>query len=131
MQDEINAGKEAACSYLIHYYIREMTSFQHPSLDELQHSDGAERMNIFRRFFASSRYNRLLIQQVLVRSALDKTLASKVVDLEKAHNEDFREMLDNVDQFGFHDEFMAAAKEEDDALQKIIEAYDKRMAGKG
>jgi len=107
-----------------------MTSFQHPSLDELQGADDAERMNVFRRFFASSRYNRLLIQQILVRSAVDKTMAAKVAELEKAHYEDFSAMIHAVDQLGFHEEFVVAAKEEDDALQKIIEAYDKRMAGK-
>ncbi len=107
-----------------------MTSFQHPSLDELQGADNAERMNTFRRFFASSRYNRLLIQQILVRSAIDKTMGAKVAELEKAHYEDFAETIHTVDRLGFHDEFIVAAKEEDDALQKIIEAYDKRMEGK-
>jgi len=101
-----------------------------PALDELQSAGLQERMNIFRRFFASSRYNRLLIQQILVRSSLDKSLASKVVELEKAHNEDFAEILKTVEQYGIFEEFAVAAKEEDEALQKIIEAYDKRMSGR-
>jgi endonuclease III-like uncharacterized protein len=103
------------------------TAFQLPSLDELQTAGGQERMNIFRRFFASSRYNRLLIQKLLVRSAVDNLLASQVVELEKAHNSDFEEVTRAVKRYGFFAEFAIAVKEEDDALQKIIEAYDKRM----
>lgn len=105
-------------------------SFQLPTLEELQSAGSQERMNVFRRFFASSRYNRLLIQQVLVKSATDKTLAPKVVELERDHNEAFEQMITKVKQYGFLEEFLAAVKEEDDALQKIIEAYDKRMNGR-
>jgi hypothetical protein len=32
-----------------------------------------------------------------------------------------------VKAYGYSDEFVAAVKEEDQALQKIMEAYDKRM----
>ncbi len=106
------------------------SSFQLPTLDELQSAGSQERMNVFRRFFASSRYNRLLIQQILVRSATDKSLVSKVVQLERDHNEVFGQMIVKVKQYGFLEEFLAAVKEEDDALQKIIEAYDKRMNGR-
>jgi len=45
-------------------------------LEELAKADRQERMNIFRRYFAASRYNRLLIQQALVRSAQDRSLSS-------------------------------------------------------
>ena len=109
---------------------RMKSSFELPTLDELQSAGVQERMNVFRRFFASSRYNRLLIQQVLVRSATDKSLASKVVQLEQEHNEIYGRMLVKVKQYGFLEEFLAAVGEEDDALQKIIEAYDKRMNGR-
>ncbi|HEY7734115.1 MAG TPA: hypothetical protein VIB07_04925 [Nitrososphaera sp.] len=105
-------------------------SFQLPTLDELQSAGSQERMNIFRRFFASSRYNRLIIQQILIRSATDKSLVPKVVRLERDHNEAFEQMIVKVKQYGFLEEFLAAVKEEDDALQKIIEAYDKRMNGR-
>jgi hypothetical protein len=109
---------------------RVKSSFELPALDELQSAGVQERMNVFRRFFASSRYNRLLIQQKLVRSAIDKSLASEVVQLEQAHNEAFGQMLVKVKQYGFLEEFLAAVREEDNALQKIIEAYDKRMYGR-
>lgn len=85
-------------------------------------------MDIFRRYFASSRYNRLIIQQSLVRSASDGALASRVVEMEKRHNEDFYATVQAVREAGYFDEFLAAVREEDEALQKIIEAYDKRMS---
>ncbi len=109
---------------------RMTSSFQLPTLDELQSAGSQERMNVFRRFFASSRYNRLLIQQILVRSATDASLVPKVVQLERVHNEVLGQMIVKVKQYGFLEEFLAAVKEEDDALQKIIEAYDKRMNGR-
>lgn len=96
-------------------------------LEELSRSDQQERMNIFRRYFAASRYNRLLIQQALVRSAQDESLASKVGDMENAHNRDFLDTVDKLKRSRFFAEFLTAVKEEDQALSKIIEAYDKRM----
>jgi len=97
------------------------------SLSELAKADSQERMNIFRRYFASSRYNRLLIQQALVRSARDRSLASEVNEMEKAHNQNFFDTVKELKKSGYFAEFLIAVKEEDDALSKIIEAYDKRM----
>jgi len=102
-------------------------SFRLPSLDELKKAGHQERMNIYRRYFASSRYNRLLIQQTLVESASDGDLVQKVESMEKEHNRDFADTVDKIREYGYLDEFLDAVKEEDDALQKIIEAYDKRM----
>lgn len=104
-----------------------MITFRLPPLKELEKYGKDERMNTFRRYFASSRYNRLLIQQVLVRSAADPSLAKEVVSMEKEHNRDFAETVARVKEYGYYDEFLAAVKEEDKALSKIIEAYDKRM----
>ena len=84
-------------------------------------------MNIFRRYFASSRYNRLLIQQTLVRSATDSKLAPKVKKMEEAHNKDFVATVKAIKKSGYLDEFLEAVREEDSALSKIIEAYDNRM----
>ena len=89
-----------------------------------------ERLNVFRRFFASSRYGRLLIQQVLVRSALEQQLLNDVVAMERIHNCNFEKMIAEVTEYGFREEFMTAVREEEAALQKIIEAYDKRMEGR-
>jgi hypothetical protein len=97
------------------------------SFEELAGSDRQERMNIFRRHFAASRYNRLLIQQVLVRSAQDRSLLSKVREMERAHNKDFIDTIKMLKKNGYFEEFLVAVKEEDDALVKIIEAYNQRM----
>jgi len=97
------------------------------SPEELAKADSQERMNIFRRYFAASRYNRLLIQQALVRSANDRPLAARVKNMEQAHNRDFFDTVRKLKKWGFIEEFLVAVKEEDEALSKIIEAYDKRM----
>lgn len=97
------------------------------SLKDLAKVDSEERMNIFRRYFASSRYNRLLIQQTLIRSANEGSLVSKVSDMEKAHNKSFLDTVAILKKSNYFKEFLAAVSEEDAALSKIIEAYDKRM----
>jgi hypothetical protein len=84
-------------------------------------------MNIYRKYFASSRYNRLLIQQMLVRSANDQNLMGEVERMEHEHNCNFADTVNRIRKYGYTKEFLEAEKEEDDALQKIIEAYDKRM----
>jgi hypothetical protein len=96
-------------------------------LDELARADAQERMNIFRRHFAASRYSRLLIQQTLVRSARDKKLVASVKKMEQKHDRDFADAVRMLKKNGYFEEFLAAVKEEDEALSKIIEAYDKRM----
>jgi hypothetical protein len=101
-------------------------TFQLP-VEELAKADSPERMNMFRRYFASSRYNRLLIQQVLIRSAADRSLEAKVKKLEEDHNKDFSSTIKAIKKSDYLEEFLIAVKEEDAALQKIIEAYDKRM----
>lgn len=96
-------------------------------LEDLARADRQERMNIYRRYFAASRYNRLLIQQALVRSAQDRSLASKVKKREQAHNKDFVDAVRVLKKNGYFEEFLVAVKEEDEALAKIIEAYNERM----
>ena len=96
-------------------------------LRELVKADKQERMNIFRRYFASSRFDRLLIQQTLVRSAQDNSLARKVLEMEKNHSRDFMEAVKMLKESGYFEEFLIAVREEDQALSKIVEAYDKRM----
>ncbi|HEX2013835.1 MAG TPA: hypothetical protein VLA68_01285 [Nitrososphaera sp.] len=98
------------------------------SLEDLAKADKDERMNIFRRYFAASRYNRLLIQQALVRSAQDRSLASRVRKMEQAHNRDFLDAVRFLKKNGYYEEFLVAVKEEDEALARIIEAYNERMS---
>jgi hypothetical protein len=104
-----------------------MIAFQLPPADELHKAGKDGRINIFRQYFASSRYNRLLIQQTLVRSCRDSSLAPKVTSMEESHNKDFAQTVSKVKKYGYLAEFLDAVREEDDALQKIIEAYDRRM----
>lgn len=103
-----------------------MLIYKLPSLAEMEKAGKDGRMNIFRRYFASSRYNRLLIQQALVQSARDG-VAPDVAEMEQSHNLDFSDTVKRVKKYGYYDEFLDAVKEEADALQKIIEAYDRRM----
>jgi hypothetical protein len=101
--------------------------FKMPPRKDLESISREERTNIFRRFFASSRYNRLLIQQALVKTAIDGSGMGKVAGLEKMHNRHFFDTVAKVKSYGFGEEFLAAVREEDQALQKIIEAYELRM----
>jgi len=108
-----------------------VTSFQIPPAEDLLKAGKEERMNIFRRYFAASRYNRLLIQQTLVKSAFDPSLVKKIKDMESEHNKDFSNTVKRVKKTEYYEEFLSAVTEEDSALQKIIEAYDKRMHTSG
>jgi hypothetical protein len=98
-----------------------------PTKEELDQIGGKERLNLFRRYFAAMRYNRLLIQQCLIKSAYDESSIPRVEELERLHNLDFINKVKIVKEYGFIDEFVHGVKEEEQALQKIIEAYDKRM----
>ena len=98
-----------------------------PDKGELVRIGKKERLNLFRRYFAASRYNRLLIQKNLIKSAYDKSSISHVIELERSHNQDFFDKVRTVKEYGILDEFIGAAKEEEYSLQKIIEAYDRRI----
>lgn len=104
-----------------------MLKFTIPTQDVLDKMTREDRMNLFRKYFATSRYNRLYIQQRLVRSAIDKSLSPKVEDLECQHNKDFCYTLNLLNRYNYEAEFLLAVKEECEALQKIIEVYDKRL----
>ena len=98
-----------------------------PTKEELDGIGSKERLNLFRRYFAAMRYNRLLIQQCLIKSAYDESSIPRVEELERLHNLDFINKVKIVKEYGFIDEFVHGVKEEEQALQKIIEAYDKRI----
>lgn len=95
-------------------------------MEELGRIGRNERLNLFRCYFSASRYDRLLIQQQLVRSTDDESLISKVKELENLHDQDFIDKVRMVKEYNFYNEFLDAASEEEQGLQKIIEAYDKR-----
>ena len=98
-----------------------------PGQEELDKIGVDGRINVFRRYFASSRYNRLLIQQSLIMSALDESYVSKAKELEDSNNRDFFDTLKKIKCYGYVDEFLVAVREEIQALQKIIDTYEKRM----
>ena len=104
-----------------------MLKFAFPTRDRLDNMTREERLNLFRQYFATSRYNRLCIQQCLVRSAFDDSLYRKIEEFETQHNKDFSLTLDLLSKYNYKDEFLFAVKEEYEALQKIIEAYDIRF----
>jgi hypothetical protein len=105
-----------------------VVEFVFPTQEELEKIGNKERLNMFRRYFAASRYNRLIIQQILIRTVFDKSLISRVEELEKAYNKDYFDMVKIITAYGYLEEFLVAVKEEDEALQKIIEAYEKKRS---
>ncbi len=105
-----------------------MVEFIFPTQEELKKIDNKERLNVFRRYFAASRYNRLIIQQNLIRTVFDESLITRVEELEKAYNKDYFDMVKIIRAYGYIEEFLVAVKEEDEALQKIIEAYEKKRS---
>lgn len=106
---------------------QKLLEFDFPSPTDLEDMGRKNRINIFRRYFATSRYNRLLIQIALVRSALDKSSIQSVSDLEYQHNQDFIRISQMMGQLDYHNEFLEAVREEETALEKIIEAYDRKI----
>ena len=104
-----------------------MIDFKFPDKGKLERIGKKERLNLFRRYFAASRYNRLLIQKDLIKSAYNESSPSEIIELERLHNQDFFDKVRIVKECSFLDEFIDAAKEEEHGLQKIIEAYDKRI----
>ena len=103
-----------------------MIDFRFPDKGELERIGKSERLNLFRRYFAASRYNRLLIQKNLIRSAYNESSPSEIIELGRLHNQDFFDKVRIVKECSFLDEFIDAAKEEEHGLQKVIEVYDKR-----
>ena len=76
-----------------------MLKFAFHTRDRLDKMTKDERLNLFRQYFATSRYNRLYIQQCLIRSAIDDSLGPKVEDLESQHNKDFAFTLDLLNRY--------------------------------
>jgi hypothetical protein len=55
------------------------------------------------------------------------TELSHIIELERSHNQDYFDKVRIVKECRFLDEFIDAVKDEEYGLQRIIEAYDKRM----
>ena len=104
-----------------------LLEFKFPTEIDIGRMSKEERMNIFRGFFATSSYNRLMIQKILVKCALDESYYNKVTELEAHHNRNYLETQKLIEEYGYKEEFISAVREEDAALDKIIDAYNKRM----
>jgi hypothetical protein len=107
--------------------VNKVIDFKFPDKGELERIGKNKRLNLFRRYFAASRYNRLLIQKNLIKSAYNESSPSEIIELERLHNQDFFDKVRIVKEYGILDEFIDAAKEEEYGLQRIIEVYDKRI----
>lgn len=107
--------------------VNKVIDFKFPDKGELERIGKKERLNLFRRYFAASRYNRLLIQKNLIKSAYNGYSSTEILELERSHNQDFFDKVRTVKECGILEEFIDAAKEEEHGLEKIIEAYDKRI----
>ncbi len=57
-------------------------------VEELDAASDEDRMNMFRRYFARSRYNRLIIQQTLIKTIAKPELVSRLHVMEKAHDDE-------------------------------------------
>ena len=98
-----------------------------PSFMEFEKIGRNNRINIFRKYFATLRYNRLLIQLTLIRSTFDQNAIVNLYDLEDQQRKDFFCLIKRIKELNYYEEFVFAAKEEEKALKDIIEVYDKRM----
>ena len=78
--------------------VKKVINFKFPNKEKLERIGKKERLNLFRRYFAASRYDRLMIQKHLIKSAYNGSAISEVTELERSQG-----------------------------IQRIIEAYDKRI----
>ena len=107
--------------------VKKVINFKFPNKEKLERIGKKERLNLFRRYFAASRYDRLMIQKHLIKSAYNGSAISEVTELERSHDQDFFDKVSIVKEYNLLDEFIEAVKEEEQGIQRIIEAYDKRI----
>src|SRR5574341_2159197 len=98
-----------------------------PSRENLEAMKKEQRINLFRKFLAISRHNRVILHHELVKSANNFLSRSHIDNLNKVYIDRYYEFVDHIKNNGYNDEFLDAVKEEDLALQRIILAYEKRM----
>ena len=98
-----------------------------PSRENLEAMKKEQRINLFRKFLAISRHNRLILHHELVKSTNNFLLRSHIDDLNKVYIGRYYEFVDHIKNNGYNDELLDAVKEENLALQRIILAYEKRI----
>ena len=105
----------------------ELVNFPMPSYKELNDMRKYERLNFYRRFFAHSRYNRLIIQLFMINYASNDSLSSVVANLQNQNLLDFDKTIKHIINSPYFLEFLEALKEEEEALIKIIDAYNNKI----
>ena len=105
----------------------ELHNFDMPSYKDLKNMKKYERFNFYRRFFAHSRYNRLIIQLFMINYATNDSLSSVVADFQNQNLLDFYKTIKYIKNSQYFLEFLEALKEEEEALKKIIDAYNNKI----
>jgi len=105
----------------------ELLNFVMPSYKELNNMTKYERLNFYRRFFAHSRYNRLIIQLFMINYASNDSLSSVIANLQNQNLLDFDKTIKYIKNSPYFFEFLEAIKEEEEALIKIIDAYNNKI----
>jgi predicted nuclease of restriction endonuclease-like (RecB) superfamily len=105
----------------------ELVNFAIPSYKELNDMSKYERLNSYRRFFAHSRYNRLIIQLFMINYASNDSLSSVVANLQNQNLLGFDKTIKYIKNSPYFLEFLEALKEEEEALIKIIDAYNNKI----
>jgi hypothetical protein len=105
----------------------ELLNFDMPSYEEMNNMNKAERINFYRCFFAHSRYNRLIIQLFMIDNAINNNSYSFVSKLQNQNLLDFDNKIKYIKNSSFFLEFLETLKEEEEALKKIIDAYNNKL----
>jgi hypothetical protein len=104
-----------------------LLSFDMPSYQELNSMEKNERINYYRRFFAFSRYNRLIIQFFMIKNAGNDESNSLIANLQDQNFLDFTKTVQYIKESKYFVEFLEAITEEEEALKKIIDVYANRI----
>src|ERR687892_2646118 len=99
-----------------------LLQFRFPAKVDIGKMNKEERMNIFRGFFATSRYNRLLIQKLLVKCSLDNSLYDKVIELEANHNRNYLETQKMIECYGYMEEFVATLLTTEETAHYVLQS---------
>jgi hypothetical protein len=101
--------------------------FDLPSYQEMHTMEKKDRINYYRRFFAFSRYNRLIIQFYMIKNAVDDESNSMIQDLQEQNILIFNKTVQYFKKSNYYVEFLEAITEEEDALKKILEVYANKL----
>ncbi len=104
-----------------------LLNFDMPSHQDLNTMEKNERINYYRRFFAFSRYNRLIIQFFMIKNAGNDESNSMIVNLQDQNFLDFTKTIQYIKQSKYYGEFLEAITEEEYALKKIIDVYASKI----